>query len=142
MRELSLIASTFLLAMLLIGCESNEAESPDATLAPSLKGYEIYSWQESGNWAFALVAGTNRIKTFDEISSPKIRVQGLDALKGELDRLPGGEHVFWSAGRVRNTTLPPRKTMDQIGAYCRQRGIQLSIDQTGVPHLGSPSRTG
>jgi hypothetical protein len=94
----------------------------------SMKGYELYSWQAQGEWYFALVVGTNRIQTYEEISSPETRVKGLEALKRELDKLPDGEQVFWSAQRVPDATLPPDEIIDEIRAYCEQRGIQLEVE--------------
>jgi hypothetical protein len=97
-----------------------------------MKGYELYSWHMQEDWYFALVVGTNRIKTYDEISSPKVRLQGLKALEREFDRLPRGEQVFWSAQRVPNTILPPDEMVDKVKAYCRQRGLRLEIAQGEV----------
>jgi hypothetical protein len=94
----------------------------------SMKGYELYSWQTQREWYFALVVGTNRIKTYEEISSPGVRVQGLETLKSELDKLSSGEQVFWSTQWVSNTTLPPGETIDEIRTYCIQRGIKLEIE--------------
>lgn len=94
----------------------------------SMKGYELYSWQAQDEWYFALVVGTNRIKTYDEVSSPETRVQGLEALKSELDKLSSGEQVFWSTQRVPNTTLPPDGIIDEIRAYCGQCGIRLEVE--------------
>ena len=105
------------------------ALAPEASPTRSMKGYELYSWQMQGQWTFALVVGTNRIKTYDEISAPEVHVQGLEALKRELDKLPRGEQVLWTAHRVPNTALPPDEIVDDIQAHCRQRGIQLEIEQ-------------
>ncbi|MCP4537888.1 MAG: hypothetical protein GY832_12155 [Chloroflexi bacterium] len=94
----------------------------------SMKGYELYSWQVQDEWHFALVVGTNRIKTYEEISSLEASVQGSEALKRELDKLPGGEQVIWSTQWVPNTTLPPDEVIDEIKAHCEQRGIQLVVE--------------
>jgi hypothetical protein len=94
-----------------------------------MKGYELYSWQAQGDWHFALVVGTNRLKTYDEIASPGVRVQGLEALKDALDQLPRDEQVFWSTWRVSNTVLPPDEIVNEIKAYCGRRGIQLVVEQ-------------
>jgi hypothetical protein len=74
-------------------------------LPHSMKGYELYSWLEEGQWHFTLITGTNRIKTIEEITSKgdfisetgwvKIQVVGADAIKDVLSRLPEGESVFW-----------------------------------------------
>lgn len=114
-----------------------------------MKGYELYSWQMEGTWTFALVPGTNRIKTYDEIASSDTRVQGLEALRRELDQLASGEQVFWSEGRVPNTALPPDDVIEDVRAYCEQRGIRLEVlfaahpapDPTLTPAPGGPTLT-
>jgi len=98
------------------------------TVTHSMKGYELYSWQEGEGWYFALVVGTNRIKTFDEIVAPEVRVRGIEALEVQLDQLASGERVFWSAQRVPNVVLPPDDVVEQVQAYCEQRGIELEIE--------------
>jgi len=99
-----------------------------STHARSMKGHELYSWQMQGAWHFSLVVGTNRLKTFEEVSSPEVRVQGIEALKGELDELAVGEQVFWSGQRVPHTSLPPDEMIETIHAYCAERGIELEIE--------------
>ena len=99
-----------------------------STQARSMKGWELYSWRMQGAWYFSLVVGTNRLKTFEEVSSPEVRVQGIEALKRELNKLAGGEQVFWSGQRVPGTSLPPDEIIDAIHAYCRERDIQLGTE--------------
>ena len=45
-------------------------------LPKSMKGYELYSWQQNGKWRFTLVTGTDRDKTLDEIISGEEQVTG------------------------------------------------------------------
>lgn len=147
-RMVAILSISFLtFALLVAACETRDVrrdptDTADSTrLGDSMKGYELYSWQDGEVWYFSLVVGTNRLKTRNEISSPEARLEGLEALERELDRLPGGERVFWSAQRVQNTTLPPEKMIDAIRAYCRGRGILLEIEQgeatrpERLPHL-------
>ena len=79
----------------------------------------------------ALVVGTDRIKTYGEIAARDVRVEGIEALKDELARLPEGERVFWSDGRVPGTTLPPAQTIDEVRAFCGQNAILLEIADAG-----------
>jgi hypothetical protein len=77
--------------------------SPTGTLPRSMKGYELYSWQQDGQRRFKLITGTNRNKTQEEILannntvSPEgwvdIRVIGLEAVKELISRIPAGEFV-------------------------------------------------
>jgi hypothetical protein len=48
----------------------------DLSASTSMKGYELYSWREksSGDWYFALLPGTNRLKTYDEITAPQTQL--------------------------------------------------------------------
>ncbi len=72
-----------------------------------MKGYELYSWKSRGEWYFAFLVGTNRLKTRDEVTSPRVRLQGVEAVKKKLEQLAKGDDVFWSSGLVRGTILPP-----------------------------------
>jgi hypothetical protein len=76
-------------------------------LPSSMKGYEIYCWygEEQDGWHYTLITGTNRLKTYKEITAGedtitsggwvKITVTGEDALKALLVRLPEGEDIVW-----------------------------------------------
>jgi hypothetical protein len=92
-----------------------------------MKGYELYSWQLRGEWYFALLVGTNRLKIRSEINSPKARVRGIKALKKQLDRLAAGEEVFWSGGRVFGTVIPPERIVEEIKKYCNRYGIIVHV---------------
>ena len=129
-EKLAVVALVTSVLAIVVGCRHPTQRSTDASARPAFKGIELYSWEEDEKWYFALVPGTNRIKTYAEISSADVRIQGMRALEQALDRLPEGEQVFWSTQRVPNTTLPPRDIVDAIAVYCRQRGIHL--EQAGV----------
>jgi len=129
MRNLCFVALVAFLAMVLGGCQPESTEAPEDSPVRTLKGYELYSWQIEGDWYFALVLGTNRLKTYDEITSVDMRVQGIEALKRELDQLPTGERVLWSTRHIPDMTLPPDEIIDEASAYCEQIGVQLEIDQ-------------
>jgi hypothetical protein len=48
---------------------SGERNDAGALLPAALKGYELYAWSEGGHMYFTLIAGTNRQKTLEEITS-------------------------------------------------------------------------
>jgi hypothetical protein len=112
-------------------------------LPHSMKGYELYSWLEEGQWHFTLITGTNRIKTIEEITSKgdfisetgwvKIQVVGADAIKDVLSRLPEGESVFWCdelhIGQSTDTDLqlPSEEIADAIQEYANQCGLDFVI---------------
>ena len=89
-------------------------------LPASLKGYELYSWADAGQTWFTLQPGTNRLKTPDEVFSGErnvidpsgafaITFAGLDAVGGQLARLPRSASVFMST-----VHYPPGATLEQI----------------------------
>ena len=118
---------------------------PEAPLPRSLKGYELYSWQSNDEWSFTLVTGTNRNKSLEEIQSGedtvtaegwvRISVQGVDAIKNVLGRLPPQEEVFWLSGQwlgqaqdqAGPIAFPPQQIVDDIRRYCEQQGVAFHI---------------
>ena len=101
-----------------------------------MKGYELYSWREKGKWHYLLVPGTNREKSFEEITSNKNIKVGDAALKGELRKLAKGQEVFWmsdigigqpSGGKLSSMKLPSRARIKEIIAYCNKLGIKLTL---------------
>ena len=122
-----------IVASLLFGCgRASFAQTRDAKLPHSMKGYELYSWKSHGEWYFSLVVGTNRLKTFNEVSSPKIRVRGVRALMLRLNQLVSGEDLTWSAGLMPRTVLPPGKIVAEVKSYCEKRGIVLRVNHRGI----------
>lgn len=113
-------------------------------LPHSMKGYELYSWEEGDQWRFTLITGTNRIKTLEEIISVEdfiseigwvnIHVVGVDAIKDVLIKLPQGESVFWydklHIGQTMeqiNLQLPPKLIVDVICEQADSCGLDFVI---------------
>jgi hypothetical protein len=114
-------------------------------LPHSIKGYELYSWEEDNRWHFTLITGTNRTKTMEEITSKedfisetgwvKIQVVGADAIKDVLSRLPQSESIFWCdelhIGQTTETNiniqLPPEQITDAIKEYAERCGLDFAI---------------
>ena len=53
------------------GCIFFRSGATPAPLPRSMKGYELYSWyaQQEGEWYYTLITATNRLKTWEEITS-------------------------------------------------------------------------
>ena len=116
-------------------------------LPESLKGYELYSWQAGGEWLFTLTTGTNRIKSFEEITSienkledgfVKVTVNSSDDLVKLIEHLPAGVDLIWSginlSGEVEEGTLyftyPPADIMEKVVKAAAEQGVQLHTLQT------------
>ncbi len=110
-------------------------------LPHSLKGYELYSWQEGEDWHFTLITGSNRIKLFEEITSIddmikgwiNIHVIGVDALKVVLSKIPEGEFISWRTGeKIADASesgialvLPEESISNDISVYAEHCGLDL-----------------
>ena len=106
--------------------------------AQAMKGYELYSWKVKGRWHYALLEGTNRAKSYDEITATATERVGMAALEAELKKLARGEEVFWMSaahGSVMKPTakgspileLPSRQRINRVKAYCEKLGIKLVL---------------
>jgi hypothetical protein len=113
-------------------------------LPHSMKGYELYSWLENGQWRFTLITGTNRNKTPDEIISKddfisesgwvKVTVTGAEALKVALSKIQPGEFVVWLSG-LRDTSsssgitmqLPPGPVIESVKAFAGLYQLELNV---------------
>ncbi|MEI6289960.1 MAG: hypothetical protein WCP19_05955 [Chloroflexota bacterium] len=92
----------------------------------SMKGFELYSWQENGEWYFSVLIGTNRQKTDAEIHAPAATLRGLTGLQKMLRSIPAGETVSMVFHDPAN--IPP----DDIVAKVQNMCTQLGLDMTGA----------
>ena len=114
-------------------------------LPHSVKGYELYSWSEDGQWHFTLITGTNRNKTLEEITSGEdfisetgwVRVQviGVNAIRAVLSKLHQGEEIVWLARPRSEQTppgdidfmFPPERIIDSVKEHAEQSGLDLLV---------------
>jgi hypothetical protein len=104
---------------------------------PALKGWELYSWTEAGEWRFALLLGTNRTKRCAEIKNPNAAktIFELEAALARLARLPG-EQVYWEPPDAANLAddclraYPPAEMVTGI----KQRIHVLELIDLTCPH--------
>ena len=129
MKLKTFLLSVFFTLFLFGCCQSVFAQTGESQLAHSMKGYELYSWQVGRQWYFSLLIGTNRQKNYKEVTSPKVRIKGTEALKRKLDLLPTGEELSWSKHRIRKISMPPQAVINEIIAFCKKRRLALRISQ-------------
>ena len=87
----------------------------------SMKGWELYIWQDGGHTYFSLMFGTNRLKTAEEIA--QAAVKGLDAIRPKLDELKRGEYVFVHGRRL--AAPAPKEQAKAVAEYCRKIGLKV-----------------
>jgi hypothetical protein len=92
---------------------------------PRFKGVELYSWKSpQGEWLFALLSGTNRLKTAEEVKDPKNHIAGVEELKKALARLAVEERVSWTH-RVTGFEYPPEATLKEIEEFATKVKVSL-----------------
>jgi hypothetical protein len=123
MKTIPAFLVVLLLGPLLAGCGA--VSVPPATpFVESMKGYELYSWQEGNKWKFSLLVGANRDKSLDEIKSADVVPSGVDALEAALQQMPAGQYITWSSKEM--LSFPPQDIIEQVEKVCEDRGLILN----------------
>lgn len=124
MKAVKYLIFSVLLGSLLSGCGA--ASKPPSTPFPeSMKGYELYSWQDGDQWNFSLLVGTNREKTLDEIKAADTALHGVDAFTSALEQMPAGQYITWSSRET--LSFPPEDIIEQVKQASKEKGLLLSI---------------
>lgn len=124
MKAVNYLVFIILVGSLLSGCGA-ASEPPLTPFPESMKGYELYSWQDGNTWKFSLLVGTNREKSLDEIKSADVALSGVDALKATLEQIPAGQYITWSSRET--LSFPSDDIIEQVKQTCKDKGLILSI---------------
>jgi len=109
------------------------------SLPRSMKGYELYSWLDGGEWHFTLITGTNRNKSLSEITTDEstisesgwnnIHCTGVEAIKEVLGKLPDGQFVIWLGGVFDSENnvlaLPSQDIIDEVVDFAVAQGLDM-----------------
>ncbi|HSO13622.1 MAG TPA: diacylglycerol kinase family protein [Anaerolineales bacterium] len=98
----------------------------------AFKGMELYSWQdENGLWQYAILAGTNRNKTLEEVQATPLDLQSVQIA---ITRMPAGESLFWMdsvydarTGQSVTLPFPPGSVIDELTGFCREKQVDLYV---------------
>ena len=121
--------------VLWVGCvltllSACQPQSPERATELAFKGVELYSWQDgTDEWQYALLPGTNRIKTLEEVLANPLDQTGLEAA---ITKLAAGETVFWTTrvvGEDFAITLayPPQEVSDAILQRAAEADVHVAI---------------
>jgi hypothetical protein len=128
--RLLLVVATLLtaIAILAAGCGAR-TELPKT----SMKGFELYSWQENGRWYFSVLVGTNRTKTVNEMHASTARLRGVEALKPVLRGIEARQWVTWwtPSWAEETVSFPPEDVVAQVRRLCEEQGLQLQVVRQG-----------
>ena len=129
---MKLLFSCFIL--LIVACNNKQ---PAETGLPkhSMKGYELYSWQENTDWFYSVLPGTNRLKKASEIFD-KHKRKTIDELLSTLDGLEKGEYISWSNSKRftddrqhPELKYPPPNVKNRILAVCKDKELQIIVEE-------------
>ena len=107
---------------LLTGCLQEERAQK-----PQFKGMELYSYvDDGGTIRYALLLGTNRIKSVDELVQFSVSYKKL--IK-KIKRLAPKENIIWLGNRPENILLkyPDKATIEKIKSICQELDITLHL---------------
>ena len=128
-RIFTLLVILFLFS--LVSCDSSGGELTRPK-EKAFKGMELYSWQgDDGQWSYAILFGTNRIKSSDEVLSHPLDIDGV---KEGLCKLAPGEQVFWrsgewslSNGEELDLEKPPQEIVNQVIDHATDCDVDLFV---------------
>jgi hypothetical protein len=103
-------------------------------LQRQMKGWELYAWTDDDGVSFTLMAGTNRTKTREEITSDldildvdtgwtKIKVDDIDDLETLLSKVPEGDTVVWRGCGFERCEPVSKETESKILGMIEERNI-------------------
>ena len=124
MKRKFILFFTVLAGLMLTACRTS-VNTPDIGLDRSMKGFELYSWQNGSQWNFSLLVGTNREKSLDEIKSRDTLLSGIDPLRARLQKIAPGQYLTWSSKET--LTFPPDEIVKEVEQVCKDQGIILQI---------------
>jgi hypothetical protein len=94
----------------------------------SMKGWELYSWQDQESWKFSILIGTNRNKKLEEIKAPAVMLHSLKELEQALSELAKDQYITWfNPPAFPELSLPPVVTIEEIRAWCKTFGLYLQL---------------
>ena len=94
----------------------------------AFKGMELYSWRDQhGVLCFALLYGTNRLKTESEIKGSKDLIFGLEELEKRFYRLAKSEQVYWF--HIQGFEYPDNTIIKKIKVSANKANIKLHVPE-------------
>lgn len=103
------------------------AGAEERAAQPGFKGMELYSWSGPDGWRYALLPGTNRDKSWQEVQAVALDEARLRAA---LARLAVGETVSWYKSRpVGPLAYPPAEVKAALLEEATRLQIQVFVEK-------------
>ncbi len=115
---------------------TNEIDIDRLEFFHSEKGWELYSWFDGKAWNYSILEGTNRFKSFEEVTGNKVRVIGEKKLMMVLKKLPKGDSITWIGQgwlarcwgtNYGNLELPSQEIIEKIKQFCAKIDLIIQV---------------
>lgn len=145
MKAAKIFFALFICLLISISCTKEEplkkepqfiANFDNLILESSMKGWELYSWSDGDNWNFSLIEGSNRYKTYEEVTGNNLIVKTPEKLKSLLSQLPPNEFISWVGEnwmktmwptKYNNLAIPETNVVNEIKKFCTEKNIILWV---------------
>ncbi len=125
-------SAALLAALVMCQCASAPAKLDTCPSGRTAKGVELYSWQTAnGEWTFAMLHGTNRLKTTTEIRQSGCRLNERE-LVAAMSRIEKGESLFWGRNPEGGLLYPPPEVIERLQRYAKRARLVLTVFQDPV----------
>jgi hypothetical protein len=128
-KAIGLLVIGILFVLGITGCQTtNEAGEITVPDYPSdVIDWNLYSWQEDGEWAFSIVDRYAGYDSFEQVSADEFKLGSLDHLLEALVNLPDNSAIFWTEHIIPGTVLPPTDLLYDILDYCNSIGVPVVV---------------
>jgi hypothetical protein len=76
--------------------------------------FELYSWQQGGQWNYALINAKTLIRSFESITSAGSVIYGSDELIKKINSFPKNEDIYWNLTKIKGFSYPPHEKVLKI----------------------------
>ncbi|WP_428047711.1 hypothetical protein [Candidatus Proelusimicrobium excrementi] len=104
--------------------------NPQTDISPAKPtvSYEMYSWYNGQDWAYAIIENGVKLTTsFKQITEDDNIIVGSAYLKDKLLEMPRGTKVYWNLKRIKGFQMPDEKTIESIVSAAKKAGVSVEV---------------
>lgn len=104
--------------------------NPQTDISPAAvtASYEMYSWYNGQNWAYAIIEnGAKLTSSFKQITEDDNIIVGSDYVKDKLLEMPRGTKIYWNLKRIKGFQMPEEKTVESIVGSAKKAGVNVEV---------------
>lgn len=100
----------------------------DITPARAAVSYEMYSWYNGQDWAYAIYENGVKISSsFQEITQDNDIIVGSRYALDKLLEMPRGTKVYWNLKRIKGFQMPDQDTVEDIVRSAKKAGVTVEV---------------